>query len=229
MLLGIYPDPELVDQRVELRPGDSLVLFTDGLAERRDPHVDVPGEVRELLRSSAGSSAGEMAGRLGQLAISGGGKPDDDVAVVVLRRIHSGDGNGAATAPAPAPGKSIAAELEPGPGSPAEARAALSPLADALPPLVYMDLCLLVSELVTNSVRHAGLRPADLIRLQVETSDLVLRVEVSDPGEGLCSGPRPLNPTLTERLADRWGVDRDGEWTTVWLEVDIDQPGRTSG
>jgi len=237
MLLGIYSDPELVDQRLEMRLGDSLVLFTDGLAERRDPHVDVPGEVRKLLRSSAGSSAREMAGRLGELALGDRGKPDDDVAVVVLRRIHSRNGNGAATGPTPAPGKSMTAVLEPGLGSPAEARAALSPLADALPPLLYMDLCLLVSELVTNSVRHARLRPGDLIRLRVAASDLVLRVEVSDPGEGFVAeipeptarGPGGWGLFLTERLADRWGVDRDGEWTTVWLEVDIDQPGRTSG
>jgi anti-sigma regulatory factor (Ser/Thr protein kinase) len=178
-----------------------------------------------------------MAGQLGELALGDRGKPDDDVAVVVLRRIHSRNGNGAATGPTPAPGKSMTAVLEPGLGSPAEARAALSPLADAVPPLLYMDLCLLVSELVTNSVRHARLRPGDLIRLRVEVSDLMLRVEVSDPGEGFvaeipeptASGPGGWGLFLTERLAHRWGVDRDGEWTTVWLEVDIDRRGRTSG
>ena len=230
-LLGIYSDPELVDQRLELRPGDSLVLFTDGLAERRDSHVDAPRRIRELLRSSAGTSASEMAGRLGQLALSDGAKPDDDVAVVVLRRVDSRDGNGAATAPGP--GESIAAELEPGPTCPAEARAALSPLADALPSQVYMDLSLLVSELVTNSVRHGRLRPRDLIRLRVETSDRVLRVEVSDPGEGFVAnvpepaakGPGGWGLFLTERLADRWGVDRAEGRTTVWLEVDLDPPG----
>jgi serine phosphatase RsbU (regulator of sigma subunit) len=58
MLLGIYPDPELVDQRLELQPGDALVLFTDGLAERRDPDDDAPDRIRELLRASAGASAG---------------------------------------------------------------------------------------------------------------------------------------------------------------------------
>ena len=90
----------------------------------------------------------------------------------------------------------------------------------------YSDLRLLVSELVTNSVRHARLGPGDRIRLQVEISDRVLRVEVSDPGEGFVAnipepgarGPGGWGLFLTERLADRWGVDRDGEWTTVWLE-----------
>ena len=57
----------------------------------------------------------------------------------------------------------------------------------------------------------------------------VLRVEVSDPGAGF-SGSVP-EPTagqpggwglfLTEQLADRWGIDRDAGWTTVWLERDL--------
>ena len=49
MLLGIYPDPELVDQRLEMLPGDALVLFTDGLAERRDTKDDHAVRIRELL------------------------------------------------------------------------------------------------------------------------------------------------------------------------------------
>jgi integral membrane sensor domain MASE1/anti-sigma regulatory factor (Ser/Thr protein kinase) len=235
MLLGIYSDPELVDQRLELRPGDALVLFTDGLTERRDPKDAPAHRIRELLRGSADASAGETAARLGQLALTDDGEADDDVAVVVLRRLGSGDSNGAAVARAPS--ESIAVELEPGRGCPADARAALSPMADALPTQVHLDLTLLVSELVTNSVRHARLRSHDLIRLRVETTDRVIRVEVSDPGEGFGANipePGPRGPGgwglfLTERLADRWGVDRDGGWTTVWVEMDFDTPSPTTG
>jgi integral membrane sensor domain MASE1 len=230
MLLGIYSDPELVDQRLELLPGDALVLFTDGLAERRDPQVDPAGQIKELLKASAGASANETAARLGQLAVSDNGKPDDDVAVVVLRRVDSGEPAGAAIAGSRS--RSIAVELEPDPGCPAEARTALSPLVGALATRVYSDLRLLVSELVTNSVRHARLRPGDLIRLQVELSDRALRVQVSDPGEGFSADlPEPTAGEpggwglfFTEQLADRWGVDREGGWTTVWLEIDLAGP-----
>jgi anti-sigma regulatory factor (Ser/Thr protein kinase) len=98
---------------------------------------------------------------------------------------------------------------------------------------VYLDLCLLVSELVTNSVRHARLRPPDTIRLRVEVSDRLLRVGVTDPGEGFGAdilepavrGPGGWGLFLTERLADRWGVDRESGWTTVWLELDLDPLG----
>jgi integral membrane sensor domain MASE1 len=228
MLLGIYSDPELVDQRLELLPGDALVLFTDGLAERRDPRNDPAGRIGELLRDSAGAGANEMAARLGQLALSDNGEPEDDVAVVVLRRVNSREPSGAAIGRQPS--KSIAVELEPGRGSPADARAVLSPLVGALATEVYMNLRLLVSELVTNSVRHARLRPSDLIRLQVELSDRMLRVDVTDPGDGFDTDlpePAPGEPGgwglfLTERIADRWGVDRGGGSTTVWFEIDLD-------
>jgi integral membrane sensor domain MASE1/anti-sigma regulatory factor (Ser/Thr protein kinase) len=235
MLLGIYSDPELVDQRLELLPGDSLIMFTDGLTERRDPGDDHRGRIRELLRASAGASASETAARLGQLVLSDDGKPDDDVAVVVLRRVGSSEPSRAAIGRAPI--EPIRLELTPGPGCAADARAALSPLAGALTIQVYSDLRLQVSELVTNSVRHARLRPGDLIRLQVQVSDRVLRVEVSDPGQGFSAEiPEPAAGEpggwglfLAERLADRWGVDRDGRWTTVWLERDLDPPGFVPG
>ncbi len=232
MLLGIYSDAELVDQRVELLPGDALVLFTDGLVERRDRHDDPAGRIRQLLRDGAGASAKETAARLGQMVLSDGSRPDDDVAVVVLRRVLSGNGAGSEVR-----SESITADLEPNPRCPTEARAALSPLGDALDAQVYMDLSLLVSELVTNSVRHAGLSSRDLIRLRVGLSDRVIRVEVSDPGEGFgakITGPTPGEPGgwglfLTERLADRWGVDREGGWTTVWLELDVAPTGLVAG
>ena len=62
------------------------------------PRTITPARIRELLRSSAGASASETATRLGELAMSDDGKPDDDVAVVVLRRIDSQESNGGTTA-----------------------------------------------------------------------------------------------------------------------------------
>jgi integral membrane sensor domain MASE1/anti-sigma regulatory factor (Ser/Thr protein kinase) len=228
MLLGIYSDPDLVDERLELLPGDALVLFTDGLVERRDPLDDPASRIRELLQASPGASANEMAAQLGEVALSDGIESEDDVAVVVLRRLQSGTTNGASTGSLPS--GSIAVELEPSAACPAMAREALAPLVSLLPARVYSDLRLQVSELVTNCVRHARLRHDDLIRLQVQASDRLLRVEVSDPGAGF-SGTVP-EPTagqpggwglfLTEQLADRWGIDRDAGWTTVWLERDLD-------
>jgi anti-sigma regulatory factor (Ser/Thr protein kinase) len=89
------------------------------------------------------------------------------------------------------------------------------------------DVRLLVSELVTNAVRHANLAVGDIIRLVIDNGDRVLRVEVHDPGGGFvptAPAPDPARPSgwglyLVAELADRWGVDSD-ERTLVWFELD---------
>ncbi len=87
-------------------------------------------------------------------------------------------------------------ELAHDPDSPAAARRALGDLADHLPPRRLQDAQLLVSELVTNAIRHAGLHDGDTITLSVEASDRALRIEVSDPGPGFAPAePEPDHGT----------------------------------
>ena len=69
------------------------------------------------------------------------------------------------------------------PEAAAQARHALDDLGD-LPDGRMRDVRLLVSELVTNAVRHANLATGDVIELVVELADHKLRVEVHDPGGG---------------------------------------------
>ena len=115
------------------------------------------------------------------------------------------------------------------PDSAAEARRALGAVCDHLSQRRLEDAQLLVSELVTNAIRHAGLAEAQTIRLVVETDDRGTRVEVCDRGPGFqLSGPAPdpSRPSgwglyLVRELSDRWGIDRDGE-TRVWFELDRD-------
>jgi anti-sigma regulatory factor (Ser/Thr protein kinase) len=117
--------------------------------------------------------------------------------------------------------------LERDPNSAAEARRALGDVSDHIPQKRLEDARLLVSELVTNAIRHAGLGEADRITLTVETRERGLRVEVCDPGPGFEVAeptPDPARPSgwglyLVRELSDRWGVDRQGE-TTVWFELD---------
>lgn len=87
---------------------------------------------------------------------------------------------------------------------------------------------LLVTELVTNSVVHAGLRPGEQIELSICRSRAGLRVEVADPGPGFVPSPPPDDPfvesgrglALVEMVSDRWGVER-AEMTRVWFEIDV--------
>jgi len=93
------------------------------------------------------------------------------------------------------------------------------------------DLALIVSELVTNSVRHANVGPDQ--SLTVECADLVdhLRITVTDPGSDL--QPHLRSPDrlaaggcglkVIDLLCSAWGV-RQGPAgaTSVWCELPID-------
>ena len=122
----------------------------------------------------------------------------------------------------------IEVEFEAGPDAASGARNTLLALGPPLDESLLGDLRLLVSELVTNSVRHSGAGRKATVDMRVAIEDDVVRVEVSDPGEGFEPVPRDLDRTrpggwglyLVDQLADRWGVDRDDR-TRVWFEIDI--------
>ena len=119
-------------------------------------------------------------------------------------------------------------ELESSPEAAAAARTALDKLTGRVPAGRLRDLRLLVSELVTNAVRHAGLGRGDRIRLRVVVRERHVRVEVVDPGRGFTlrqPKPDPARASgwglyLVDELADRWGVDGAGAGTRVWFELD---------
>jgi anti-sigma regulatory factor (Ser/Thr protein kinase) len=118
-------------------------------------------------------------------------------------------------------------DLERTADSAAEARHALAEVAEHVTARRLEDARLLVSELVTNAIRHAGLGESDHITLIVEVDDDLLRIEVCDPGPGFELAeptPDPARPSgwglyLVRELSDRWGVERNGE-TRVWFELD---------
>lgn len=86
-LLGVFDDPALVDVAAELRPGDSLAVFTDGLTEARQGQA-IMGE--ERLRRAAAGCSGLPADASADLLLRAAsdfarGALRDDVAVVVVR------------------------------------------------------------------------------------------------------------------------------------------------
>lgn len=120
--------------------------------------------------------------------------------------------------------------------APATARDALAPLGATVEWETLESTRLLVSELVTNAVRHGGLRADDWIELSVEASPDRVCVRVTDPGKGISRPPpvpRAERPSgwglfLVGQIADRWGIERDDD-TRVWFEIDRSNRSDGSG
>jgi PAS domain S-box-containing protein len=89
-LLGVVPDPNLEDRAVTLEPGDSLVFYTDGVIESRsDATVLDERRLAELVATCAGTGADAIASKIEEAAVlSQGGRPRDDIAVLVLRVVE---------------------------------------------------------------------------------------------------------------------------------------------
>ncbi|MFG3226907.1 ATP-binding protein [Kitasatospora sp. NPDC048194] len=87
------------------------------------------------------------------------------------------------------------------------------------------DIVLLVAELVSNAVLHAG----EAVELALHASAARLRVDVSDRSSALPEPRRPHRPGLpgghglviVQQTCDRWGAARLPEGKTVWAEFDL--------
>jgi serine phosphatase RsbU (regulator of sigma subunit) len=87
MLIGVVENPELHDRKVTLRPGDALLLYTDGVTEVRRNGREVFGEAD--LRAAAAAAAGKGADALVEAVLQAAlaaarGEPRDDIAVLAL-------------------------------------------------------------------------------------------------------------------------------------------------
>jgi anti-sigma regulatory factor (Ser/Thr protein kinase) len=107
--------------------------------------------------------------------------------------------------------------------APSAAREAISSLAGTVDPSMIPDARLLVSELITNSVKYGDGGPVTL-EVTADGSD-AMRVEVIDQGSGFVPSVRDKPKTevggwglhLVEELSDRWGVHEGS--THVWFEL----------
>ena len=120
-------------------------------------------------------------------------------------------------------------ELAGGPYAVTASRLALAGLEDRLDANVLFDIRLLVSELVTNCVRHAAIGPEESIVLRVDLGDARVRVSVTDEGPGFEPPATPLTEQaaeqgsgwglfLVDQLSENWGVERNAG-ATVWFEL----------
>ena len=126
--------------------------------------------------------------------------------------------------------------LEPTSTAPRAARRAIDQVRGRLPTSLLLDLQLIASELVTNSVLHSGMREDQriLLRLGLRHSHRgpVVRLSVRDPGPGF-EPPGRGDPTrerhwglhLVRRLSSGWGIERTELGTEVWAQMRLPASG----
>ena len=125
---------------------------------------------------------------------------------------------------------SVRRSLAPDRDAAAAARRALDGFRGQLEEDVIERSALVVSEVVTNSVTHAGLTAAQPIDLNIQVFPGCLRIEVTDEGTRSFD-PGVITPHagqssgrglwMIDQLTDRWGVDFTHS-TRVWCEFDLD-------
>ena len=114
-------------------------------------------------------------------------------------------------------------------GAPGAARHVVARyLGDRVSPSVFDNAQLLISELVTNSVRHSGVVAGEQLTVRVDLGQTWCRVEVEDAGHGGVIAPRPpdraqgsgMGLNLVQMLSERWGLERASEGgTRVWAQL----------
>lgn len=114
-------------------------------------------------------------------------------------------------------------QVESNANAPSLSRSRLKPMKTQLEPR-FDDVVLVVSELVSNSVRHGASNDIDV---KVTAKGNRIRVEVTDGGPGFgIDDPRGdgLGLSIVEKLADRWGMQDGRQRFTVWAELSSAPP-----
>lgn len=226
-LATVFGEEEFPETRLDLVPGETLVLCTDGLVEQ--PGTDIEAGLAALSEavSSGPPQAEAMADHLSERLWERWGS-GDDVALLVLRR-------------SPDPGTPRAPRIhqyihQADPQGLSDARAAVGQaLRDWGMPELSDDAELLTGELLVNVLLHT--EGGAVLTLEVLPEPVRrVRLSVQDrssawprrrtPGEAATSGRGLL---LMDALASRWGVEPRGEGKAVWCEIGPARVGADAG
>lgn len=210
MPLGLLPGMKYEEKEVELRPGECLLLYSDGLVEAHSPSREMLGFPR--LQGLMGERTEEnlIPFLLGHLRTFTGPEweQEDDVTMVLLR----------ATVPAPdepQPHRQVMARFEL-PSSPGNERRAMERVSEIVAPLglpaAKVDrLKTAVAEATMNAMEHGNKYSEDKpVLIEIARDDHTLTVGITDRG-GDQPIPEAEHPDLTAKLAGQqsprgWGL-----------------------
>ncbi|SCG70931.1 ATP-binding SpoIIE family protein phosphatase [Micromonospora humi] len=195
---------------VPFRPGDTLLLYSDGVVERR--WQDLAAGLAGLGAAVSAASGGDPRALCAVATAAVPGATEDDVAVLAVEH-------------AVRPSRSAGMEVPAEPTAPSRVRHWMTAQLTEwqVPDAVVGAAVLCTSELTTNALLHAG----TAARVEVDLSAERLLVSVADSGtrgqvtraqtDTLSSRGRGLG--LIEELSDAWGTDPTVRGSTVWFEI----------
>jgi PAS domain S-box-containing protein len=205
--LGVLPFPAYEEDETVIAPGGAVVLYTDGLIERRGEHLET-GMARLASAAAAGPlQAGALCDRLLAAAVPTGAT-SDDVALLTLCHVPLGS--------------RLEIDLPSQPSALGSLRGLLrrwlaqSPASDADVHAIVMAC----SEACANAVEHAGAAAEETIAFRAVLIDGEVDVTVRDHGRWRVHRPpsdQGRGLELIEALMDDVRVDRTPEGTIVRL------------
>ncbi|WP_030793133.1 SpoIIE family protein phosphatase [Streptomyces sp. NRRL S-920] len=200
---------------LELDPGQTLLLCTDGLVEVPGADLDDGMQALSELAATGPRDLSKLADRLCGIVDGRGG--DDDAALLLLRR---------RMIDAPRSGGRLQQHVAPSdPEALAEARHMIRAAVRAWGAGERADeIELVADEMITNALMHTD--GSAIVTLRVLTgTDRRLRVDVEDSSSALPrrreageEGVSGRGLLLVDRLTDVWGVDARGGGKCVWCE-----------
>jgi PAS domain S-box-containing protein len=202
----------LRQHEVDLASNARVVLYTDGLVERRGEDLELGIEALARLVATLTGPVDGVPEELAAAMLPDG--PDDDVAILVAR------------VDPPTEDESLSQRLEPTGLAVAEARHLVASYLHerGVPEQLVQDATLATSELVTNAFLH-GQAPVEL-RMRIEGSDVLIEVR-----DRATYQPRKLRPDeddehgrglqIVAALAARWGTRPTESGKAVWCLLSV--------